>query len=163
MREPSLNRHNAWVMDYLYGELTAAQKHLFEATLLTDEQLRNCYEAQCELDQYFQQGCAQEISDERMQGVRWAIMRRLRQGQQENTSWLSKSVKGLQAFLPSRGQLAAMTCMFVAGFHVNLMYTSEHKNSGVSSAANSQIASANTGPLEFGKDSDYSIVDLNLD
>lgn len=112
--DESQAKREAWVIDYLYGELDDAQKKSFEQALEHDAQLRELYEQQTSFDELMPIGSAPEISYERMQGVRWSSLRNIKQG--PKPSLVSRMMRAWQTNVMPGWQMAAMVLMFVVGF-----------------------------------------------
>ncbi len=150
-------KREAWVIDYLYGELNDEQKAVFEHALESDEQLKQLYEKHSSLDCLLPKGTKPLISDERLQGVRWTTFRGVRQSQKP--SFLSYWNNLWRIQLPIKVQLTGMALMFLVGLLIGIEPEVSPFNENI--AENN--FSESTGPWEFVQNDDYKIVDMNLD
>ncbi len=138
----SQSKREAWVIDYLYGELDDAQKASFEQALQHDTQLRELYEQQCSFDALMPKGCAPEINDGRMQGVRWAALRGVKQGPKPTR--LSRIVCIWQENIMSGWQVAAMAMMFIVGFGVSQVTNKKPQDTFIASNSREHFNDTNT-------------------
>lgn len=141
---------NAWIIDALYGELDPQQQSDFEQALKDDPQLKQSYDRQSAFNLLMEKGSRPYISEERMQGVRWSTLRKLRQ--RDQPSMWEALKKNLSFQIPVSLQIAGMAMMFVFGFLLHPVFN----NAG-------QENDALQGALSFVDNDDYQIVDVRLE
>lgn len=153
--DESQMKRDEWIIDYLYGELDESQRRVFEQTLERDEQLREVYEAQRELDDVIPRGVTPSISLQRMQGVRWSALHLIRHVNKPHRPSLYQYLLDLWSMQISMRVLAMnMVITFAVGFLLsNILYTVEREPNAKEINARLSVLEKNTN----------NIVDMHLD
>lgn len=105
----------SWVMQYLYGDMTAAERDEFEQALTTNNTLQALLAAEQRFDSAFPVGMKPIIDAERLQGNRWLLHQNL-QRESRNRFSFQQWLQGLaQRPMTVALQGAAMAATFVLG------------------------------------------------
>jgi len=146
-----------WLIDYLYAELDSEQKKQFERAMANDAQLKTLYQLHTALDSILPKGHQPRIEDERMQGVRWAAFRNIRQ-QARPSLWQRFTVAWQKVSVPV--QMASMAAIFFAG----LLFGSIDQMPGtiLQDTLRKTLADKKSA-LEFVGNDDYQITEMNVD
>jgi len=152
----SQKRREEWIIDYLYGELNSEQRAVFEQTLDRDRQLKILYDEHVSIDRLIPKGSRAIVGDDRLQGVRWAALRGIRN--KNNASLLERFLRVWNTQVPMKVQLASMVLMFSAGLMISSVIKHAEENVAVV-----ETGVENFSALQFVKNSDYRIVDMTLD
>lgn len=148
----NINDEHALILDYIYGELSLAEKTAFEQRLKTDVNFKSLYATQMEFNEVINRGMKPKVDEERVRGVRWSLQKRLRRKANKKrfifvNLWSSQ--------IGFKTQLASMLLTFMLGFFI-----AGNQESNRFLNLNNAMNSSN--PLSLIQDGDYEIVDLNL-
>ncbi len=114
----TIEQQQMLIMDYLYGEMSAAQRLDFAAALATNPGFNRLYEAELKFDASFPVGVAPQIDAERIEGNRWSLRQKLKQANRPGFSLQQLIASALQRPLAVGLQGAAMALTFVLGLMV---------------------------------------------
>ena len=148
------------VIEYLYGDMGAAERLEFEQSLQRDAQLQQMFEQERRLDSALPSGVQPHIDEERLQGNRWAIRQRLMRETRPRFS-LSRALGELrQRPLTLLFQGAAMAMTFALGIMV--ASSPQSGTNPLSGGAAEMMARQVAAPFEFIGDNDYEIYSLRV-
>ncbi len=161
----TLDAEQALVLAYLYDDLSSQQRQLFEQRLKQDGKLKQLFEQQKQLDQIIKPGTHPSIDKNRMDGVHWALHRRLRKAAPKQHSLFTKLTQLWQMRVNFQTQLVSMSLTFILGFILAGSEFLVDENVVESVQTNNEkvyINQSPLGPLMLIKNDEYEIVDLQL-
>lgn len=144
------------VIEYLYGDLDAAQQAAFERELASNAELQAVFEQEQALNAALPLGLQPLIDEERLQGNRWQLRQRLQKHSRQQpllARWLD-SVRQRPLGVALQGAAMAMT--FVLGVLVATPATTPDD-----SGTGPQLQAV-ASPLAFVNDGDYEIYQLQV-
>lgn len=149
----------SWVMQYLYGEMTAAERQDFEQALATNATLQALLDAEQRFDSAFPQGLQPVIDAERLQGNRWLLHQNLQRESRKRFSvqaWL----QGLtQRPMTVMLQGAAMAATFVLGV---LVATPDATTNMATTPLAGNSTDGSLSPLMLVGNDDYEIYQMKV-
>ncbi|MFT4861205.1 MAG: hypothetical protein ACI95C_000406 [Pseudohongiellaceae bacterium] len=153
----TIEQQQMLIMDYLYGEMSAAQRLDFETALTQNSAFNRLYEAELKFDASFPIGVAPAIDAERIEGNRWLLRQKLKQANRPGFSLKQLIADVMQRPLTAAFQGAAMALTFVLGV---MVATPE---SGVNLSGEVVAANGNEqSPLALINDDDFEIYRLKV-
>lgn len=145
------------VIEYLYGEMTAAERLQFEQDVERDSELKKILKQEQRFDSALRPGMQPQIDEERLQGNRWAIRQRLLRETRPRFSFLQAldELRRRPLMLVFQGAAMAMT------FAIGVMVASSPQ-SGVVPAGENLVARQVALPFEFIGEEDYEIYSMRV-
>lgn len=146
----------ALAVRYLYGDMTDLERQAFELSMKESEALRSVMAEEEQFHRFVPVGTAPVIDEQRLQGNRWVLQRRLQRLSSENvlSKWLRETI---QQPLRAGMQLTAMAATFALGVFV----ATDSVTDPMGQPALSSVASTQ-GPLDLIGAEDYEIYQLEI-
>lgn len=157
-RDESQEKREQWIIDYLYGDLSEAEKNTFQDALKRDTQLQQLYDEHCVLDSIVPKGTQPIIDDDRIQGLRWAALRRLRVSRQPSL-W-QKIASIWPAQISIKRHMQAMAVMFVIGYLTNAGLRLDPAKEELARQSSTDVQTDSFFSLVNSED--YHVVDMDL-
>lgn len=145
------------VIEYLYGEMTSAERSAFEQELTVNAALQAMLESEQGFDSAVPAGSQPLIDDERLQGNRWMLRQRLMREQQPRFTLGSLLTTIRQRPLTAAFQSAAMAMTFVLGVMV-----ASNSPAPQSEVTTPGLLPVSTSPLAFIQEDDFEIYQLRV-
>lgn len=145
------------VIEYLYGEMAAAERLQFEQDVERDSELKQILESEQRFDSALPLGVQPQIDEERLQGNRWAIRQQLMRETRPRFS-LRQAMEELRRrplMLVFQGAAMAMT------FVIGVMVASSPQLAVVPEGEN-LVARQLALPFEFIGEEDYEIYSMRV-
>jgi hypothetical protein len=149
------------VIEYLYGEMTAAERESFEREAEHDNALGHLLEQESRLNSALPIGLQPHIEDERLQGNRWAIRQRFQRESRRRFSLVNALGELRQRPFAVAFQGVAMAMTFALGVMVASAPQSDLQPGSVMLSDNLPFRQVAT-PFQFIGDNDYEIYSLRV-
>jgi hypothetical protein len=169
-QEQPLTSDQAFILAYLYDELSSQRRLDFEQRLQTDPLFCSLYHQQLELEAVMKPGTQPIIDDKRMDAVHWSLQKQLRKQVTKQRSLFGMLANLWQTQVSFKAQFASMIATFTLGLLLAQggLFSNDAEDSGserlvAAQDFDSQGAETQSDvPMSLIKDNDFQITDLQL-